>query len=161
MQEAKYGNFRCAICTADHWLWAPNGSSVSPSKACSAFNLVAEGILGSRRRYHKSSHILCARTCTIIVDLAIISKDPKSTKFLLRKFTVHRDRPYACHSAISGIDYSPGCQLSAGTKCRAPWNGSLTCTAHRLRMGSPCTVSRTCDTSRRCTRLCLHLWMGT
>ena len=32
--------------------------------ACSAFNLVVEGILGSSRRYHKSSHILCARTCT-------------------------------------------------------------------------------------------------
>ena len=64
MQEAKSGTFLEAICTADQWLWLPNGSSVSPSKACSAFNLVAEGILGSSRRYHKSSHILCARTCS-------------------------------------------------------------------------------------------------
>ena len=34
------------VFTTDHCLWVPNGSSVSPSKTWSEFNLVAEGILG-------------------------------------------------------------------------------------------------------------------
>ena len=48
-----------AVCIADHWLWVPNGSLVSASKAWSEFNLVAEGILGLDRRCNKNSPILC------------------------------------------------------------------------------------------------------
>ena len=58
-----------AVCTADHWLWVPNGSSVSASKAWSKFNLVSEGILGPGRRCNKTSPFLCARTCNGTVDL--------------------------------------------------------------------------------------------
>ena len=57
-------SFLEAICTADQWLWVPNGSSVSASEARSGFNLVAKGILGPGRRCNKNSPNLCARTCS-------------------------------------------------------------------------------------------------
>ena len=55
-------SFLEAICTADQWLWVPNGSSVSASEARSGFNLVAKGILGPGRRCNKNSPNLCAKT---------------------------------------------------------------------------------------------------
>ena len=63
MQEAKSRTVLDGICTTDHCLWVPNGSSVSPCKALSEFNLVAKGIFGPARMCNKNSHNLCARTC--------------------------------------------------------------------------------------------------
>ena len=62
MQEAKSRTVLDGICTTDHCLWVPNGSSVSPCKALSEFNLVAKGIFGPGRMCNKNSHNLCART---------------------------------------------------------------------------------------------------
>ena len=101
MQEEKSVTFLQGLylSTAGHCLWVPNGPSVSPSKAWSEFDLVAEGILGPGRRCNKTNRILCAETCMLSRVYHKKVRILRDRCRILKDLGTHRAFGHACGQA--------------------------------------------------------------